>query len=574
MASFLGLFGRVDVSLTFARDHVLPGESLHVIIGVESKAHRACSGLVLTLSGVETVSGEARPIVHEVRRLDGRPLQSNRKEVFQATFPIPADAPPTYASARSRIAYEVVAEVRVARAFDRRVTRPLTVGTRPPARARGTAGRGESSKSDAAGVVIQGRLASTDVEVGERVRGSFTLLNSTPILGVEAALVSTEVLGEPASAPIVVHHETHRLRVDTREARGPIPFGFETAAECPPSFVARRLRVESRVEIRVTTELGASILERPIVVHSVGSLSELRAAQESSMVPTADWSKALSAAGQGVTIEAVDDEAGEATISVDGLPIRFQTRVRRGGPLGLLASIGWGDLGLRFELEERYRDRGQREATRGFDDRFRVSAREPAQLDALLSDQGLRGALLACASASADDHCAMYDDDGTGYLGPPELTQFISCSVQLQRAMMRASTKIIPPRVFASVFRAWAAFAERHQAVLRPGDMAIRGVALGGARFDVVHSFEGDVPSSTTIRAPLVARAFDSGTGGPAPAIVESVRDVAEARVERDRDALVVHVPPVEHPSTIEATLANLADALRRIGPGDQSPYR
>lgn len=99
--------------------------------------------------------------------------------------------------------------------------------------------------------------------------------------------------------------------------------------------------------------------------------------------------------------------------------------------------------------------------------------------------------------------------------------------------------------------------------------MSVRGLSIEATRFEVVHAFDGDTPSETVLVAMLA-----QGAAAHAAGMLDRLGDAVGEPVIQGRDGLEVHLPPVEDPSSIEPKLAALAEAIRRLAPGEHSPYR
>ncbi len=570
-----------------------PGDTLQVSAVLKSSSETPVSAVTLSLRCEERVvipegrGGASFKTDHLslVARHDATVLTPGEHR-YDATFALPAAAPPSYESDRSRIAYLLEARVEIPWWADRVGRYAIEVSPGPVAGVGARPGLFATSREgpQGKGLYAECSLDSTLLEPGGVVRGSLSFSNvrASSVERVTAALVLSE--SQHASG---YHHDWVQGRYEFVLHEGEafegeaIPFGLSLPRSLPITLRSSLVDVRWSLEIGVEGGWSAStLLAIPVMMLPVGSLPPVEQRPQPPSVGRARrrqlWGPAAARAGLAYDPDAdvIRGEEGAVRLS-----IAVEQRVRDG--LFTTATLRWPSLGMGLSVSpsrwnDRFTEREIDVGDRAFDDRYRVRGRFAAQVRALL-DAGVRACLPPLGELRIDDAGATVSVSGA-LSEPAAVEGFARGAAQLARELARSIESLPCPPPTAAFSEAWRSFAARSQARWSPGDCSVIGARYGVDRFDLQCVFDDDGGLTETA---AVLRLDPPLGAEPSPSLVAEARALITAHradVEVVATAATVRCVLGAAPAdgaAIDALFDVMARAGRKLqGRGEAAPYR
>lgn len=579
---------RPDLTVYLTPPDPCPGDRLRTRIRLESRSETPYDAIDVVLVGEEsrykrtTSNGKTA-----VRRY-------HRREIVRlgASFPagvlkpgtfeqdvlvdIPADAPPTYRSSLSTIAYRLEVRVHIPWWPDRHESYLVTV--RPHAEQLGaprprvvTTQHGEH-RGDAP--VLELSLEDDRVPIGGTLSGAVAItgLGDRRLRRVELSCVAIEsALVHSTAGPRETDRRTWTLHEGTPPEGASLPFRLAIPADFPPTFASTFLRVDHLVQAVAVVAFGSDLaVQLPVL--------SIRPAAERPGAPLplvgrerhlGVWRAAVDQVRlSGVPSVRFDPDRAVASFEAHGVEVTVAEEHREGlGPC-LVAELTWPSLGLDLRVaERRWTDFGRKiEALdRELQERFTVRAREPAQAARLL-DPGLREALQLFDEAGLDDGGAVVLRKG-GVYQVAGLSRFMAQAHHLATQLARAAALIPPPAALAPAWAEWQRFAREQEARLCPGDLSLQGWAVRGVPLSLDHRWDAARPVESRVWTPRP-------DGADAAAWSEALAKATGGVGIQEEGRVGVALPLLADPDAAAAAAEAFALAATRLLGGAVGPYR
>ncbi len=539
---------RPTVTLVDSPKVVRAGESSSFRVQVRSRTKTPVEAVELRLEGVERRwygSGKSRHrkthrFLNQVATLTGAVLEAGASRFFEATFLIPPEAPPSYASSTSAVTYRLRVRVSVPWWLDRREDIELHVGAAaadhaPAPRPKRTAT--ELVDDGSTELKLELAVASDQVCAGDVLRGAVAVENARHhrVARLEVHLLGVECDASSERGEVVA--ASYPLLSEPAPVDGlPYPFDFRLAPSLTPTFRGQLTDRQWRLEARAVIRFGIDPVESmPIVV---------LARPKGPAAPHGPTPPRIPLVGNERQTRIWREVAGAHSLTFEPDPPRLTTAAGRvsvqvtagvrDGRRTLLAKLTWPSQGLDVHVAERrwldvLRSAEGRVTSVGhaeFDGRFRVCARDDTQLSALMSDQVV-GQLLCFEHVGLHDGGAELVSGGDPS-SEHALNAFIATTLPTARALAEAIERIPAPVALADRATTWAAAARHFGGRFEVGTVSIREVDSRGGRVELIHRCEGEVWVA-------YARALrrDAARAPPWPDHVQRVVDSVRAECQR-----------------------------------------
>jgi len=583
---------RPDVHVSLSPAEPTAGKRLRAYVRLVSRSTTPYDAIDITLVGREsrykrTVSSgktstrqyHKREILRLGTRFSPGVLEPGSWE--QAVdFDLPHDAPPTFQSAYSAIAYELRVHVHIPWWPDR--NEAYVVPVRVPSVKKKAAARPmvfTSVVGDRRGEepILELSLEDQRLEVDGSLTGAVALseLGGRKIRRIELATSLVESpLVKSAAGPAEVARRTWKLHEGTPPEGASIPFRVAIPKDLVPTFHTPFIRVDYALEVIAVVAFGRDLsLRVPIIVERASSKRE----RARTGVPLVGKQRHLSVWRAGVEtariagLPIVDFDPDQAVLVLDvrGIRVTVTEEHREGLGPSTVAELSFPRLGLDLRLcERRWTDLGGNlpGLDRKLSKRFTVRAREAAQATTLLGP-GIREALEVFDEAAIDDEGAVVVQKG-GVYQVSGLERFLSRVQMLANRLASAIATLPPPTALTNALPAWTSFAERHGAALCIGDLSISGLVCAGIPLSLDHRWEDDRPAETRIWAPRPEASL--------PASFNTALEKATGRAPLLEDTRVgIALPLVNDPDEVFNTAEALANTVAALsGATRLSPYR
>lgn len=505
-------------------------------------------------------------------------LRKGEHLVLPFHFDLPEDLPPSFRSPVSKVEYRLAIRVEIPWWVDRTASYAIRVWPSPALAAQlpgaflATQPRGPAGKE----VHLELTLDRTGLELGGEVEGAISVENVhyDTVRRLELAVVLIDAAnGRSAFGPQEIYRSDPIVLEEKQpEAGAAYPFRLRLPDDVVPSFTSKHIRVRWFLEARAVIRFGKDVVllselhvAQPL---KAGDPARLVAKQTKTprIAPLGRERRALVWASVARLVGLQSDPEGETMTGKIG-PIALTVMLElRGAQLYSVASLSWPSLHLEVDVaERRWRDAfsaGLPLGDEGFDKRFTVRGRDPAQLQILLNP-GVRTQLMGFERAELDDEGAALVSPGNGYT-VDGLEPFVRSAVDAANALSWAFVAVPPPALLAADRAAWLAFAEKIGGRFEVGAFAIRGAKYRDAPVELITRFH---PAG----APLltVARARFEGTK---PVTLEAQRVLAGVATECQGvriadDAVEATLPsPLSDPSRAESLWRALARVVKALG--------
>lgn len=608
-----------------------PGQELRVSLKLTAAAETPIRAVTLSLEGREITRSaphtDARSAVVDFLRRgitlapDGQIGPGS--STYQASFILPANAPPTYLGALVEHRYSVKVHVEIPWWFDVEESYEIVVQPSPTPRPSLRPYVGTSTKGS--DPFIEVSLANQEYAPGDVIEGgiAFGNLRGRAPRGLDLSLVGYEKvarddidlrpqpLPQPrdARADVPAHPdapgkgprfimseaaEAHRFTalksiegaVEGRE----VPFRFAIPPEAPPALTTARAQLFWVFEARLELRGGPSVtLRTPLTLKRFDSPAPLGAARHTVGAGRwrAIWGEAGAAAG--LTLDPV-----ELAIAgmIDGASVTVRAGEAAASEGGLVAELDYPSLGLGLSIQS------QSVLTLGitlddqpFGARFRARGRDQEQTRAALTSR-LRVALGHFDDVTVTDAHARVKARAPGY-DQPFIGRFVEHVRELAAAIADATAAIPPPSSMAELMPEFRRLAESLGGRLEVGSMSVLDARYDGERFALITEFgRTALPERTVLTlaldAPLTRTpelgaedADSNGSTGLTPAARASDTRALVAELGRLGRSLAVteHAIQLELPAPLEdlalareamaamVALAESARRERRVGP-------
>jgi len=586
---------RPDLTVYLTPSAPVSGAELHIHVRLHSHSRTPFDAIDVVLTGKEVrykhpvragnpglVPRYERQILALGRRFPAGVLEPGDWD-REVIVPLPPEAPPSYRSKLTVIAYTLDVRVHIPWWPDREGQYAITV--RPPA-ARQTAAAPalyttQKGENRGAEPVLELSVDNGEVAQGGVLSGAVALsgLGDRHIRRIELACSTVEsafVFEKSAGGSLEVDRRSLTIHQGTPRDGEPVPFRLGIPEDLPTSFTTPVIRVQHVLEATAVVAFGTDlVLRAPVVVlRSQAPREELEPRSPKPLLGRARHIAVWRAAAEGARSTglhelSIDADNAAASFQLGGIEVSVAEEHREGlGPC-LAAHLEWASLGLDLRLaERRWTDFGGNleGIDARFQKRFTLRAREPAQAATVL-DKGVREALVGFDEAGLDDASAAVLRKG-GVYQVKGLERFFALSQALAAALGRAVKNVPPPAAFASVHRAWQRFAEEQGASLRVGDLSLHGWFVHGVAISLVHEWEADRPVRSRLCTALPADAV-------AEAWTETVSQATQQPCAINNAELYIPLPTVTEPDTTVALATRFARACAKLrGSGDAGPYR
>lgn len=573
-----------------------PGDLLEVEARFESKSDTPLEKVTFELASVEKIviqqgrstSSWRHEHVRLAAEVPGRPLTPGLHS-YRARFKLPVELPPQYWGRYGSIDHvlEVRAHIpwwpdRVGRYSVPVQQLPMNAPARPGVYVSEAGGpKGGEPYAEVS-------LASTTVEPGGEIEGTVAFTNGEKERGVRVALVAFERLfasagffqGGSIRETLEVRRWNHVLSNGPPEEGRGLPFRIAVAPDTVPSFTGKICALEWAVEVISERLLSSRTLLRvPVLI-----VPRTHAARRSSKA-------AVPAVGRERRAQSFQNVAARAGLSYNpdhddlrgmagSVGIRIAPETRPDGTLATVAHLSWPPLGMALRLgpsswthwlEGRLVEAGHP----GFDRRFHVQSRFPAQARALL-DAELCELVATFDEARADDEGATLAVSKV-LVDEAPLGDLVTRAVKAARAFDAAFRRVPPPPALEPHAAAWQDFAARLGGRFEPGRGAILDATFGLERVEIATSWseDGD-PLNTAVRILLTTRVDPDAIVPAARALALSLHEQTGAHIAITADAVSASLPQlVSDPGSLEPLLeglTRLAQAAR--GRGAAGPFR
>jgi hypothetical protein len=425
---------------------------------------------------------------------------------------IPPNVPPSYklASGWCRVSYTVEVHVVIPYWIDRHAHFGLEVApiARAPRSGSHTLVATHENGPKPKAVYIEASLEATELTLGEPIGGEVTFANvgTRRIRRVTVSLVATEHTRQPTPAMHVVARYAALLVSGPPPEGESFPFRVAMPAKVPPSFDGQLFSLRWHVEIRADVVLGAdAVLNIPIqIVRLPSGVEAPPRSRRAVPVGRARLARMWAIVAQRIPTMSFD-EADGTMLSARGAVSLTLAREAYEGTLGTVARYRFPHLGLDVHLAPRAMldalARGRWEHRHA--DRFTVTGRESAQLDAFFDDQ-LLGHLAGATTAQLDDDGAEVRIAGAAS-SASALEQVARSALALLERFDAAIARIPPPAAVASLLPAWKDFAARMTGRLELGRLWVHDATHEGFRFELGTVWEprATIPTGTIVRVPI-----------------------------------------------------------------------
>jgi hypothetical protein len=602
-----------------------PGQELRVSLKLTATAETPIRAVKLSLEGREITRSapheDARSSVVDFLR-HGLTLAPDGQigpgsSTYQASFILPANAPPTYLGALVEHRYSVKVHVEIPWWFDVEESYEIIVHPSLTPRPRPRSYVGTSAKGSEPFIEVS--LANQEYAPGDVIDGgvAFGNLRGRTPRGLDLSLVGYEKIarddivfppqppearaGVPAppvatSARFVMSEaaEAHRFTalksVEGAVEGHEVPFRFAIPADAPPALATSRAQLFWVFEARLDLRGGPSvILHTPLTLKRFDSPASPGAARRA--VGAGRWRAVWSEAGatSGLTLDPVD-LALAGVIDGASVAVRAGDAAASGG--GLVAELDYPSLGLGLSIKSHsVLALGITLDDQPFGARFRARGRDKQQTRVALTSR-LRAALGQFDDVAVTDAHARVKERAPGY-DQPFIGRFVDHVRELAAAIAEASAAIPPPPSMAELLPDFRRLAESLGGRLEVGSLSVLDARFDGERVALITEFgRTALPERTVLTLALDApltRALDLGAedadGSASPGSVPPTRGgetralVTElGRLGRSL-AVTEHAIRLELPAPLEdlslarealAAMVALAEAARRerrVGP-------
>jgi hypothetical protein len=549
----------------------------------------------LVLSGEERLDASSYVLFRlKAHLVPTEPVLGVGNHTFAAFFDIPPYAPPSHASAFSRVSYTLHVHASVPWWPDRRADFDVHVSPAWKRALLATPSRAASSKAiPQRAPYVEVSYESTVLEVGGEVRGAVSVANTifSTIRGVSLTLSAWVVpcrvfptSQSPGPPRLAARHSWTLYRGVPLDGE-PIPFRATLPRDLSVSFVGTLFEVQYRSTVHVDVAW-----ERDVEVSTPVTIVEARTHTRSASVgpprlaPVGYERRAL-------VWNTVANRYGLATedermaVSVDGVTLTVELRPRGRDGLYALGTYRWKRLGINLTVTPHaWSDLLDASKIRLWDprakERFTVRAREEEQVMALL-DPDIVGLLLEFE----DVH--IQDDGGTvsSPAGAPalnDLNSFVDRAVKLARLISHSIARLPPPVSLAAALPAWTNFANRIGGRLERGSMSIRDGTFGSSAVEIVTVWSPDACALGTAVRLLLSPSLEKEIDPQSPELSASTReDIAwllkqAAGLRLGPDVLEAKLAEtLQDPARAEPLLSRLALIARSLrGEVAAGPYR
>lgn len=482
-----------------------PGDELSVRARLTSRSETPIRGLSFDLVGTErryshtstvgSVSSSQYESIEIIRLRCVTPAEQLKvgNSSYEARFPLPEGAPPTFSSSISTVRYGLTVEVDIPWWPNRRSEYEVKV-LPPPWRAEPRGPRVYATHRDgpqAGQLYIEATLDPLSASLGGKLRGAISLANvSSRARAVKLSLVASDEARFESAKPAVDIRRYDYVLAERPPASGvSLPFSIRIPENETPSFTSRLVRLSWSILVQVQVAWSDDVTLRiPIVIApeaaAFGATAELERLPPVGRERRAQvWAHV--AAKHGMTNDP-SSELMTTQIGDVGLRVHLEDRDKQG--LVSVATLSWPDLGIDLSLRER---KWSDVLTRGvvpdlpdeLEKRLAVTCREPEQGRAFLAGE-LVAAISALSDVAMDDEGALLATPGGGHR-LEHLDRFVLAARTLAEAAHTAARRIPAPRAAASWEERWAEFAREHGGRLERGSLSVVGFSWGGVRFDL-----------------------------------------------------------------------------------------
>lgn len=568
--------------------HVAAGNSLDVRFELTSTQATKVDFIEVSLEGTESRYRRTVTTGKSTRRTYYRRTQLSLAARFPSTtlepgtiehrarFELPPDAPPTFRSALSQIAYSLTVHVSIpwwpdARARYDVVVLPQTYAKASPRPLLVTSNPSESRGKDP---LIELSANATVLAPGSPFDASIALTGAgdRTIRRVELALVAIErPLVSSSAGPLEVDRRVWAVREGTPADGEACAMRAVVPPDMVRTFKTPFIAVDHFLEAKAVVAWGSDIsLTVPV---SVVDLDGPANSAESPSVGRARHRDVWRAASDhlrlpGVTQLSVDADSCEARFTVGAVSAVVCEETHASLGPSVVAELTYADVGLDLRVAERkWSDFGSKvpSLNAAFGKRFSCSIRDPKQALSLLSADVQEAVLLFDEVGISDDRVVALRKGGV--YQPSSLQRVLQLVVGLAQRLDIALRRVEPPPVFADCVDVWRAFAAKYNATLRSGDLSVTGWSVRGHSLAIVHSFDGATPRYTTIRASIDRRGSDDADGA-------ALSRATNATVVVREGVVAMRVPLALDPSSCVDAADRLAVALSALLTGASGAYR
>jgi hypothetical protein len=577
---------RPDIHTFIAPRLLSPGERMLVTFDLISHSHTPLNGIIATLVGKEsryknTVStGRSSHRTYHRRTVvaleakipcDKLGIETRR---FEVSFDLPDDAPPSYRSGLSSIAYTLELRVDIPWWPDAVETYAIIVVPKPTSR-RGAPAVFTTEASELRGKepIVELSLSSDRLVPGQPfdARVAVSHFGDRRIERVELSLAAFESARVKSSAgPTEVERHTWTVRPSAPLDGEATALRAAVPATVVPSFQTPFIEVRHVLEARAVVAWGRDlVLTVPVRVErgepdDHGSLPLVGRARHREVWATAD--EVLRALG--VREIVLDPDRGQARFSVG--PVTVHAREEHHPRYGacVVAELRYPSLALELRVvERRWTElaKSPRALSASFRKRFSVAVREEAQLvDAL--DEDTQNALLIFDEVGLSDDCAVILRKG-GVYQASGLQRALSLAQLLAKKLANAPERVGPPAALAQHLSRWQRFAEQQHARLRIADLSLHDWSVRGHSLAVLHAFEGSTPKYTTLRASSPRRGTDEADSA-------ALSKHSGLTVVAHEGVIAARLPLCVDPSMLIDPADRIATALTALLTGNAGAYR
>lgn len=580
---------RPKITLRVTPAVVLPAARLRAEVVLTSKADTPCDGITLTLSGHQrryeregSESGAAHRVYHraEICCLTASfppVLLTAGEHTRSAFFDLPANAPPTFESEWSEIAYRLAVKVDIPWWPDSTADYVVEVAVPPNARRkRDAAVKRYASHAEPNGkeLYVEASLDAHDLTVGERIEGAISLANVEHhrIKGVDLALVTIESARVKSSAaPGEIARTTWTIHEGKPAEGAPLRFTIEIPKATVPDFATPFIAVTHAIEVNARVSLGQDrqiILPARIVPPGTRGLRKSRPATIGADKRAENWQRAIEALGRPeIGVVSIDPDTDEVILSSPAGTLRVSAERRGSDGSFLVACATWPSLGMGLVIRDRrWKDLGGIHVGGDWDDaRYVVRGREATQVTSFL-DARTRAHLAGFADIVIEDRSGRVAFKGSAH-NAERLAAFIGAAIDFSDWMSTAYARVAPPVALAHASSAWSNFAARWCATFHPGDFSIDGFSVAGFPMIVRHRWEESTPRDTVIEVPPV-----QGLVLPDDFVDSTSREMGKRVLVSEQGFVQVWSPLVTDPAALDALLDGLGARLAKLVKGDTSP--
>lgn len=556
------------------------GESLEVVVVIESDAERRIDALDLELEGRRMLftnqeREQTLPFFEQRVRLLGKTSIEKGTRRVPVSLALPSDLPPTCDAGDLWVAYTLRATADVPWWWDpvelRDVTLVLPRPDQRPPRDRWV------TESKARGDALYVELALDDLAFapGESITGAFSVGNVSGhrLDGAEVSLVPERgsiALGVPNASPVF------KSLVGAAEG-SVIHFAVPVPREAVPSHESRIGSVARA--LRVSIDGTGVSCEAPITIDAYPPRSG-HAESQGELIGKSRWRSGWSEVGDRYGL-VCDRDALRLSGALAGGAVEVSIEPR-GNQLS--AKLTWERFGIDLAVRGRglieVTDVELRLASPTFRKRFVARGREEAQVVAALGPE-LCEAIEAFGEIVLRDAGARVGMDAQAR-DAEALGVFVSHIDALASAVAATEAHIPPPACFDErAAAAWRAFAELTTGRLRQGSMSVLGAVVDGDHVDVETLFEAGSVSGTRVTLALDPEApVPDPVIAPGP-LVAAARAAAPGHndapgFELEASAMTVTLPTmIADPAALRPLLMEMQRHARALrGETTRGPYR